>query len=73
MVEDTESDDAQLQDAVRKITRRLRSLERMWPPGLALDSIDGILRLQARGRGDPMEAGKELARFPGIASDGGGS
>ncbi len=71
MVEDTESDDAQLQDAVRKITRRLRSLERMWPPGLALDSIDGILRLQARGKA--MEAGEELENFPGITSDGGGS
>ncbi len=73
MAEDADSDDAQLQDAIGRITRRLRSLERMWPSGLALDSIDGVLGLQARGRGDPMEAGKELARFLGIASDGGGS
>ena len=71
MAEDAESDDAQLQHAIGKITRRLRPLERMWPSGLALDSIDGVLRLQARGQA--MEAGEELESFPGITSDGGGS
>ena len=50
IAEDTERDDAQLQDAVRNITRRLRSLEKVWPSGLALDSIDGVLVLQARER-----------------------
>ena len=73
MAEDAESDDAQLQDAIGRITRRLRSLERIWPRGLALDSIDGVLVLQRREPGEPMEAGEELASFSGITSDGGGS